>query len=275
MHTSGLEAVIAKISSRVSEDAPWQLKTSELEELVPPVNLYRAAYESGLLDRDAFGPATTGELLSLLEAAGYPDSETRFREAGLFLNHEDRLEVTERLVRRIRTAIVIHVPEPEVFRSMIREFRRYEVAEQVYCETYLPLGHVVEECADESARGAAREVHVRTLRWYLQSLVDRRIIAVAELAPALFDLLRTIARQEGALPPLHETQNTAEPVRVPAEQAARAVLDLSPGFSRRDLRVRYRSLMRRYHPDINPSGLEMSKKINAAYALLLTSVGET
>jgi curved DNA-binding protein CbpA len=36
------------------------------------------------------------------------------------------------------------------------------------------------------------------------------------------------------------------------------------------LRRRYRELMKRYHPDVNPSGLERCKEINAAYAVLMS-----
>jgi hypothetical protein len=35
------------------------------------------------------------------------------------------------------------------------------------------------------------------------------------------------------------------------------------------LRVRYRELMMRHHPDVDPSGLERCKDVNVAYSLLI------
>ena len=35
------------------------------------------------------------------------------------------------------------------------------------------------------------------------------------------------------------------------------------------LRTRYRQLMMRHHPDVDPSGLERCKDVNVAYALLI------
>ena len=38
------------------------------------------------------------------------------------------------------------------------------------------------------------------------------------------------------------------------------------------LRTRYRQLMMRHHPDVDPSGLERCKDVNVAYALLIAEV---
>jgi hypothetical protein len=37
------------------------------------------------------------------------------------------------------------------------------------------------------------------------------------------------------------------------------------------LRARYRYLMMRHHPDVDPAGLERCKDVNVAYSLLMTS----
>ena len=38
------------------------------------------------------------------------------------------------------------------------------------------------------------------------------------------------------------------------------------------LKKRYRALMKQYHPDLNPGGLERSKQVNTAYTVLLASL---
>ena len=41
-----------------------------------------------------------------------------------------------------------------------------------------------------------------------------------------------------------------------------------------ELRRRYRELIMRYHPDVNPSGLERCKDITAAYSFLAARAEE-
>ncbi|MCK4514150.1 MAG: J domain-containing protein, partial [Spirochaetaceae bacterium] len=113
-------------------------------------------------------------------------------------------------------------------------------------------------------------------------LVDRRIIVLSDLGPALFDLLRSIGRQEGALPGIAADDQGPGPWAAAGapggieddRAAALALFELRPSHpSRTEVQSRYRRLMRRFHPDINPDGLDMAKRINAAYAVLITGEG--
>lgn len=46
------------------------------------------------------------------------------------------------------------------------------------------------------------------------------------------------------------------------------ILGVSADTSFEELKKRYRQLVRKYHPDINPNGTEMTQQINAAYDFL-------
>jgi DnaJ-like protein len=271
---NALNTILAMLSERILKDGSWTLTVDELEDLVDPVTLYRAVYERGLIGRDTYDLSSAGELVNLLERAVQPDAERRMREAGLFLSHDDRIELTSRFVRFVRRAIVLHVPDIEIFRGMVTQFRRYDIAEETYCNTYLGMEPIINACAAEHAEdtenAAVREL---TAIWYLRTLVDRQIVVLADLGPALFDLLRTIGRQEGSLPPIKADDSAraagVEQTERNERRAALAVLEIdSPRPSRSEIQSRYRRLMRRFHPDVNPNGLEMAKKINAAYGLL-------
>ena len=115
------------------------------------------------------------------------------------------------------------------------------------------------------------------MRLYLRRLLDRRVIQVVALAPALIELLATVARHEGYLPRREESdrrlggegdQQRLHDEGAVSEHEALSVLGLRRGADQNEIRSRYRELMRRYHPDINPSGLETAKKITVAYGLL-------
>ena len=287
---STISAIITILTERLLRTGSWSITAEELEEHINPVDLYRAVYQLGLIGREVYTPESAGELVGLMERVGAAEAEEQFRRAGLFLSHDDRIELTDRLVRTVRHATVVHLPEPETFRAMVRQVRRYDLAEQLYRDTFLDLEPLLRRCAAGHAevRGGTapldRTAHYHTALWYARTLVDRRIVTLPDVAPALFDLLRAVARQEGALPPLSSAGKTAGRAggragdgfgeAVTAADGRRGALGVlgirSPRPGRAEIQRRYRELMRRYHPDVNPEGLEMSKRINAAYALLLT-----
>ena len=49
-----------------------------------------------------------------------------------------------------------------------------------------------------------------------------------------------------------------------------AVLGISRDATDKDIRQVYRRLARKFHPDINPSGLRRCQEINAAYSILIS-----
>ncbi|MCK4514693.1 MAG: hypothetical protein KAU31_05505, partial [Spirochaetaceae bacterium] len=125
---SVLETILTTLKQRILSTGSWTFSLNELETLMNPVILYRAVYELKLIGRDTYTPSSAGELVGLLECAVAPDAEFQLREAGLFLGHDDRIGLTERFVRHIRRAIVLHVPDPEMFRGMVNHFKRYDIA---------------------------------------------------------------------------------------------------------------------------------------------------
>ena len=46
------------------------------------------------------------------------------------------------------------------------------------------------------------------------------------------------------------------------------------GNSKEDLQAAWRLLAKKYHPDLNPDGLEIMKAVNAAYNLLTEAIGK-
>jgi hypothetical protein len=269
-----LEQIIQAIVDRIDASGEWALTVEELEEYVDPVSLYRGVYERGLIGRDRYGPETVGELVGLLERVAGPDAEDRLRARGVFLNHDDRIELTERFVRGLRHLAAVHLPDEHAFRGMVRQTRDYERAAALYQETFLDPAPVVHSCAAAFAESAGGgEARRRTAGRYLRTLLERRVVSLPGLAPALFDYLRTIARHEGVLPPLsgrEERGAAPEPETRSARDEACRLLGVRRGESDRgEIRKRYRALMRRYHPDVNPEGLDMAKRVNNAYALLM------
>jgi hypothetical protein len=280
-----IQSVVGLMGRSTADE--WTVTADQVASVVGEVEYYRAAYALGLHTVASFDSGTVASLGELLSHLCGEDAESALRHAGFLLTTDERLELTERLVRRIRVAVVLHVAEPDTFRAMLSALRRYDRALQTYLDTYLDTGPICESCAQEyvdvhvhdhqEESAQRRALLLGTVRRYLRRLLDRRVIEVVALAPALIELLATVARHEGYLP-RHEESNQRPGVGgdhqrsygegAESEHEALSVLGLRHGAGQNEIRTRYRELMRRYHPDINPSGLETAKKITVAYGLL-------
>lgn len=271
------ENLIDELQRRAEADGTWDVTADELADRYDTVDFYRAVYEAAQVSVDEYGPDNAGELLVLLDHLTGRDYREEFREAGLFLTHEDRLDLTERFTRTVRHAVVLHVPEPETFRAMLREFRRYDRAEFVYLRTFFDPDELVLRCTRGYLESRDAPALAATVEAYLRLLLQRHIVDLHALAPALMEILRTVARHEGALPGGNREDEDADARSGRTMEAtlderswALRVLGLrSREPSREEIRDRYRRLMRRYHPDINPDGLEAAKEINNAYGILI------
>ena len=203
-----LDTVVAEIASR-SADGPWRIGADELADLYGEVEYYRAAYAVRLHDVDSFGDGNTGELARVLDQLGETDAADRLHRAGVYLTIDERIDLTERLVRSVHVAATLHVPERDTFESMLRVLKRYDRALSTYLETYLDLVSITDRCAAEyvdvrSHRHRDDDRHsallLGTVRRYLQALTFRRIVTVESLAPALIEYLAAVAREAGYLP---------------------------------------------------------------------------
>ena len=277
------QTLLRDLTERAREEGTWTVTSDELSDRYDAVDFYRAVYETAQVSTDRYGPDNAGELMALLDVLTGRDQRPAFREAGLLLTHEDRIDLTERFVRTVRRAVVLHTPEPETFRAMLREFRRYDRAEFVYLRTFFAEDELVARCTHEYLELRDAPALHATVVSYLKLLLQRHIVDLHELAPALLEILRTVARHEGVLPGPREEEHTDSQTgshtstgdaaaEVSGRREALRVLGLATERpTRGEIRSRYRELMRRYHPDVNPKGLEMAKALNNAYGLLITT----
>jgi len=98
------------------------------------------------------------------------------------------------------------------------------------------------------------------------------------LLVGLAERLRLAAAQLGYVDPEDqprpgERSSAGSVRRADRRTWAREVMGLDgQSYSAADLRRQYRRLMMHYHPDVDPSGLERCKDINAAYAILISEL---
>ena len=142
------------------------------------------------------------------------------------------------------------------YKQMCRRFKTLRRAFEVYLDYFFDADAYFEKTVSEftaAHRFTFPHLGRFTALRYLKLLFDRHIISF-----------------EGICEPLYERLTGEKKVEV-RSGALQALGLTSLPSDRQALRLHYKSLMKIYHPDINPAGLEMSKKINSAYAELLAS----
>jgi hypothetical protein len=278
-----------------STGRPWELRAGEIASLlgIDEPELYRRVYAATLGHRPvldlsvatgAFGPDNMGELVSLLELFYGPAAERELEQAGLFLTHERRVDVLEAFLSVASRRLSAHVVDARKFSAMLRAFGKYETARDAYLRELPSVDDLVRDAAaafcgtrsfgiPELARGTVES----TLRMFLR----RKVLAMDAVLASLLSRLHAQAVREGYVRtrprPAQEGpagQAREELVSATAErERALRMLELSGRKPTPELlRSQYRRLMKRYHPDVNPAGLERSKEINVAYGLLVAAL---
>ncbi|TVQ23752.1 MAG: hypothetical protein EA383_13360 [Spirochaetaceae bacterium] len=172
---------------------------------------------------------------------------------------------------------------------MLRTFRSYESAREIYFAEYFSEQQIIRSASERFAQD-------RTFRFpdlafqnavdVLERLFSRRILELETVLWSIGAALFEIAVAAGYARRSGEDYNTGgraddgestagrldhEADRL--ESWAYSVLELDPERSDMSMIKRaYKGLMLRYHPDVNPRGLDKAKEINRAYSVLLEAV---
>lgn len=261
---------------------------------IPATDLYSAAYRLG--DKvnfsdavDGFSNETVGELLTLLEEFHETDIEATFTDYGVFLPHERRLELMANFMAVVQHEARLHEIDQDSFVAMLLHFKSFESSFQTYIEEFFDLEAAIDKTAQFYRRTCKLpQAAFHTARNYLNLLFVRKILQIRSLFVSLRNDLAELAWAAGFVGSKRERFYTYGDTRgeqfgedasrgtAAAEDAVRQALktmqlrreDLSPSR----LKQQYKRLMKRYHPDVNPEGLEMSKRITSSYSVLLHAV---
>ena len=286
-----VQTVLSRIKDSLDDEGRWALPLASLSHILsipePELygRLYRNMHRAGAvreLSDVVFTAGNAGELIGMLELFMDGDIEGEFTRAGLFLPHALRADLQERLVRRYLTEYIIHAVQMDAFDSMLLVARRADRAIDLYLDEYFPLDDAIRRCSAEFAHdGGFPSAMEATATHFLELLLARHILERRQLLGPLVGLLRGRARDTGyerraeGRESRHDG-NTAvhEGVEHEVRRACEVLGIEHREISRVKIRERYKALIRKYHPDVNPQGLEMSKLINTSYALLLTRCSE-
>jgi hypothetical protein len=280
---------VKKLIERIcalSVEGRWSISAREVAELLgsEPVSFWRAV--AGVRDRIDFSGAidgwtqdSVGDLVTVLERLLGKAAEEEMTRAGLFLPYTLGVELTEEVLFRARRLAAGHEVREEELAAMLRHTGSVRAAIGIYLGEYVDLDGLFGRCVETllafhglPPRGKA------TARRYLDTMLERHVLESRGLLVGLEERLRLAAARLGYVDPedqpreRHE-QETGALRRRDRRAWAQRVMGLDGArCSVGDLRLLYRKLMMRHHPDADPSGLERCKDINAAYALLISDL---
>ena len=223
----------------------------------------------------SFRQASIRELVALLEHLCGAEAVPTLERAGIFFSHAEQAEIMAEFLSGAAATVRDHEFQTESFTAMLHTFGSLPHARQVYLAHYFDM-------QDLQRRAAARYCAARTF-----ALPDLAVTNAEGLLRFLF--AKHILKAESIFSPLHESflaaavsAGYAESPRERRAQreappsptdAARRTMGLGAASVTRDrLKSRYKQLMKRYHPDVNPHGLRRCQEINAAYSALVAAL---
>jgi hypothetical protein len=288
--------LVARISSLADAAGCWTIPSEEVARLVgaDPVRFWREV--NGLRHRISFGEAidgftqdTVGDLVTVLEHLAGDGAEQALCRAGLFLPHEYGVGLTEELLYAARRFSAIQDIRSDELLGMIRHAGSVRAAIGIYLGEYTNVESLLAACSESfRAMQGLPGIGAITAARYLRRMFEKHVLDRRGLFALLEERLRVAAAQAGHVDPEERGRGDREAAdgadrgagrgdRRGARAEGRVVWALRVmGFGRLGeepdadaLRARYRQLMMRYHPDVDPSGLERCKDVNAAYSLLI------
>jgi hypothetical protein len=172
-------------------------------------------------------------------------------------------------------AVDEHEFQADTFTAMLQTFGRLPQARQAYLQHYFDLAAIQDQtartyCASRSF--AIPDLAVRNAAGLLRFLLQKHILREESIFARLQDdFLEAAIRAGFATRPRQEQGQRKQPLHVrPPTDVARQTMGIGPGpILLSQLQASYKALMKRYHPDINPTGLRRAQEINAAYSALV------
>jgi hypothetical protein len=277
-----MSGLVELLSARASENAEWKISADELAESIgmAQVPFWRAVH--AVRDRISFTDAidgwtheSAGDLVTVLEGLLSGTPEDDLTRAGLFMPYKLGVALIEELHFRARRLAAGHEVREEELGAMIRHAGSVRAAIGIYLEAHVDLESLIDGCAESFRvlQGLPRLARATAAR-FLRGMFSRHVLDRRTLLAGLEERLRLAAATMGFVDPEDRVRRggseRVEGGRISARRAwALRVMRLTrDAYTAEELRASYRTLMMRYHPDKDPSGLERCKDVNSAYAFL-------
>lgn len=273
---TALEKLSDSILKELKTRGTWQYSRDEILELIglniQDVYVQIVSSANPLVDfkTSSFSQNDTGALISLLECLGFKEAPEHFWQAGLWLPYEVQVELQEHLLDEISVVRSQHKIEYETYLSMFDSVSNFHHSLDIYLEEYFSIEEISAKAIEKLLKAYSlknENEREQLMRRMAHEMFRREIIPFRNLFSELFMTLKGFLISKGRL----ESPRREKPKLNEAQMSARQLFGYSESqiIERKELKQRYKNLMKKYHPDVNPRGLELAKDINRAYSTLL------
>ena len=278
---SALVELLEEIES-MADDEGWRMPLSDALSFFPlkAEDFYRFAYsrrndEGFHVPDDSLGPESFDDFLRFLEHRGWPDAGSFFFHAGYALGASQRTDLLEFFYSVTISRLQNHEVDRELLENSLAGCRNPADGFDFYRAAAVELDELIDFATNLYLDHRKIERHpfsVSRLRGMLREEVRTGAVDPEDLFRPLTGVLRDRALAWNLL---DEDEPAPEFLALSKEMQAALVFmgfrpEQPPG--RQSLKTRYRELMKKFHPDVNPDGDEKSRQLNSAYSLLLSGL---
>ena len=270
--SSGVPGVlIAEIERQIVTTGGWSISSESLCSMcgIQIVDYYRGLYSvdtrNGRTIPNALNGETVLDVLEFLESYFGPEVRDIFSKNGVYFDYEIAHELSAQCVEGLSLSIKNHSPDIGTYEQMLKRYRRHDVAFETYRGYFFNTESILE---DSIGRFVANHSFSNTLiaqftaKATVNGLITRNVISISMLFLRLAAVLRRATDPSANA----EEEHTESPI---LKEFLKIMGFRHPPDNIATLRRQYKALMKTYHPDINPTGLELSQKINEAYGYLI------
>lgn len=286
---TALVDLIGEIERQEQSGRSWRLTPTHLQRILglSPERYYQEIYGAQMaghrlidlsLAMKPFSQASAPSLVAVLEHLCGAGAEHALERAGVFFSHDQQAEIMAEFLTGAADAVREHRFDEETFAAMLRTFGTVPEARRVYLDHFFDLDDLQQRAVRRYCAGRTfnlPDVALANAREVLRLFFAKHVLRRRNLFGALHDAFHRasvnagFASETGTSSRQRARREAPEqPVRSAAAGARRA-MGLGPErLTARGLKARYKQLMKRYHPDVNPQGLARCQEITAAYATL-------
>ena len=272
--SSAIDELLKIIRVRFSESGTWKISVSEFMKAtgLRQEEFYRKLYTQrnriSEIAPSEFSPENVHDMVLLLTELYGQTAVSPFEETGIILSFDAQTLLMEIFVFQLSQTLGRHEIDIPEFHAMLRAFNSVNRAVATYIDYFFDLKQLVETIARDFSRRRYQmfyQLVELNASEYLKRLMRTKVLSADGLLSLVESRLRKAA-----------VGGESEERRAPESDIEKALKTFGMSEipeTREQLRASYMVLVKTYHPDVNPSGLEICQQINNAYAMLQNHLG--
>lgn len=280
-----LDDIIFEIQNQ-SLECQWFLSTERLAELlaIGKEDFFRKLYnfktsKPNKETRNGFSEIDGDYLIELLQyILNVEGIQDRFANAGIYFDERSLYELRENFKAIVRESLSRHDLDTDTLLLLATAALDYDDAVDSYISEKFDIEFFVNRSVFEfmSFRRIYPEGGAENfLKKYIEALIPTKILNIRDITQEFRD--RSFYELFGTY---REDPRKKQKVRKRKKQDTEMIdlmefFELEYGFSRDDLKKKFKALLKKYHPDVNKQGLKKTQEIIEKYNKLILILNTT